>query len=73
MQHSTLQLTLAIILLNGVCASAGTIYKCKRPAGEMLYQEKPCDKQVQAISSWASSSMSAIETDDGTPERPARN
>ena len=48
-----------------VSASAGTIYKCKNAEGAMLYQEKPCEKEVQAISSWASTS--GVEIEDDSP------
>lgn len=67
MKHMILRLSVAGILLTSMCATAGTIYKCKNAAGEMLYQEKPCEKEVQAVSSWASTSASSVETDDDSP------
>lgn len=63
MKHTMLQLALAILLSSGACAWAGTIFKCKNAAGVMLYQEKPCDKEEQAVSSWASRSGPAVEQD----------
>lgn len=58
----------AAILLILVSASAwsGTIFKCKNAAGVTLYQEKPCEKEVQSVSSWASTSTS-VEEDAGAP------
>jgi aspartyl protease family protein len=61
----TLTLWMGVMFLfsTSMCARAGTIYKCKNPAGVMLYQEKPCEKEVQAVSSWASKSGADIEDD----------
>ena len=60
-----LRLMAAILFSTSVCAWAGTIFKCKNPAGVILYQEKPCEKEVQTVSSWASTSTSAsaVEVD----------
>ncbi|ADE10514.1 TIGR02281 family clan AA aspartic protease [Sideroxydans lithotrophicus] len=66
MKNTMLLLTAAILSAASVCAAAGTIFKCKNAAGEMLYQEKPCEKEVQAVSSWASSSAS-VESDPDSP------
>jgi clan AA aspartic protease (TIGR02281 family) len=33
----------------------------------MLYQEKPCEKEVQSVSSWASTSAMAVEVDPDSP------
>lgn len=33
----------------------GTVYKCKNPQGDLVYQESPCKQNVQAISSWSAS------------------
>lgn len=54
---------LSASILFSANACAGTIYKCKNAAGVMLYQEKPCEKEIQAISSWASTSTSTAESD----------
>jgi aspartyl protease family protein len=62
-------LSVAIMFLMSVPATAGTIYKCKNAAGVMLYQEKPCEKEVQAISSWASTSGVEIEDDSATENK----
>jgi aspartyl protease family protein len=57
------RLMAAILFLTSACAWAGTIFKCKNSAGVMLYQEKPCEKEVQAVSSWATTSTTAVEVD----------
>ncbi len=53
-------LVVAALLSSG--ASAGTIYKCKNAAGVLLYQEKPCEA-AEAVSSWAATSTTAVESD----------
>jgi aspartyl protease family protein len=63
MNYTMLRLMAAILFSTSACAWAGTIFKCKNPAGVMLYQEKPCDKEVQSVSSWASTSTTAVEVD----------
>lgn len=60
-KHAVLQLSAMLFLTASAHAWAGTIFKCKNAAGVTLYQEKPCEKEVQAISSWSSTSESAIE------------
>jgi clan AA aspartic protease (TIGR02281 family) len=42
---------------------AGTIFKCKNAAGVLQYQEKPCEKETQSVSSWAAKSGGSVETD----------
>jgi aspartyl protease family protein len=42
-------------------ASAGAIYKCKGQNGHLLYQEEPCAKDAQAISSWHAESSSGAD------------
>lgn len=61
--YVVLRLSIVILLSMSACAWAGTIFKCKNTAGVMLYQEKPCDKEVQAVTSWASTSGTEIESD----------
>jgi clan AA aspartic protease (TIGR02281 family) len=63
MKHTLLRLLAAILFLMSTGAWAGTIFKCKNPAGVMLYQEKPCEKEVQSVSSWASTSTTSVEVD----------
>jgi aspartyl protease family protein len=67
MKHMMLRLAVAILFLTSTGAWAGTIFKCKNAAGVMLYQEKPCEKEVQAVSSWASSSGMTLEVDPNSP------
>ena len=68
MKHAMWQLAAAIIFSMSTHASAGTIFKCKNSAGAMLYQEKPCEKEVQAVSSWASSSGGEVEAGSSSEE-----
>ncbi len=63
MKHTIWRLSLAIIFSMSASAWAGTIYKCKNSSGVTLYQEKPCEKEEQAVSSWASRSGAAVEED----------
>ncbi|BCK86416.1 hypothetical protein MIZ01_0172 [Sideroxyarcus emersonii] len=67
MKRTIWLLSLAGLIAASLQANAGTIYKCKNASGEMLYQEKPCEKEVQAVSSWASASTSPVETDADSP------
>jgi len=66
MKPALLRLMAAIFFSTSVCAWAGTIFKCKNPAGVLLYQEKPCEKEVQSVSSWASTSTTTVEVDAGS-------
>ncbi len=61
MKTTMLRLSAAILLSTSLCAWAGTIFKCKNAAGTVLYQEKPCEKEAQAVSSWASTSGVEVE------------
>lgn len=71
MKHTMLRLSVAILFSTSACAWAGTIFKCKDSAGVMRYQEKPCEKEVEAVSSWAAHSTMAVETDtDSSPDKP---
>ena len=53
-------LFVAITTLSSQYTLADSIYKCKNQQGELLYQEKPCAEKSHAISSWGSSSASAL-------------
>jgi clan AA aspartic protease (TIGR02281 family) len=66
MKITIMRLSIAILCFTGASATAGTIFKCKNAAGVMLYQEKPCDKEVQSVSSWASTTTK-VEVDADTP------
>lgn len=63
MRHLPLRLCVAFLLSTSLCASAGTIFKCKNAEGVLQYQEKPCAKEVQSISSWADTSASQVDSD----------
>jgi clan AA aspartic protease (TIGR02281 family) len=62
-----LQLSVAVLFSTSACA--GTIYKCRNAEGVLLYQEKPCEKEAQAISSWASTS--GLDADPSSSENKA--
>jgi clan AA aspartic protease (TIGR02281 family) len=58
-------------VLPAVSASAATIFKCKDASGVLQYQEKPCTKETQPVSSWASKSGGVVEeTVDGSSSGP---
>jgi len=44
-------------------ARAETAYKCRNPQGDLVYQQAPCAKEAESVSSWATSSA-APQTDD---------
>ncbi|MBU1424505.1 MAG: TIGR02281 family clan AA aspartic protease [Gammaproteobacteria bacterium] len=68
MKNTLLRLTVAILLAANTCAWAGTIFKCRNSAGVMIYQEKPCEKEAQAVSSWTATSATAVEVDADAPD-----
>lgn len=47
--------TLFLLLLTMSGAWAGTVYKCRSPQGELVYQEAPCKQDAQALKSWSAS------------------
>lgn len=65
LMRNTLAILFAAAILPGPSAWAGVVYKCKSPDGGMLYQETPCAKEVQAVSSWTSKSDSKTEDSSG--------
>ncbi|MBI5891997.1 MAG: TIGR02281 family clan AA aspartic protease [Nitrosomonadales bacterium] len=67
MKQTILRLAAAILISMHACAWAGTIFKCKNSAGVTQYQEKPCEKEAQAISSWADTSSTKLEVDEDSP------
>lgn len=58
-------LFLALPLIPGASARAETIYKCKNEQGKLTYQESPCTRDVQAVSSWDAATAPA---QDDEPE-----
>jgi len=67
-KNTILWLSVASLCSASMCAWSGTIYKCKNAAGVMLYQEKPCEKEVQSVSSWASTSGVEVEGDSSSKD-----
>jgi clan AA aspartic protease (TIGR02281 family) len=67
MKQAILWLAAALLFSMHLSALAGTIFKCKNSAGAMQYQEKPCEKEAQAISSWADTSATKVEVDADSP------
>ena len=60
----TLTATFLAILcwaIPGANALAASVYKCKNPQGELIYQESPCKQNVQAISAWGAAEMQQLE------------
>lgn len=47
-------------------ARAETVYKCRNPQGDLVYQQAPCEKETKSVSSWATSS--AAPQTDGAAE-----
>lgn len=60
MRHNVLALLLSVLLVPG--AWAGTVYKCRNPQGDLVYQETPCQQEAQALKSW--SAREAPQADD---------
>jgi clan AA aspartic protease (TIGR02281 family) len=63
MKHLPLRLCVAFLLSTSLCAWAGTIFKCRNSQGVMLYQEKRCEKEAEAVSSWAATSSMEVDSD----------
>lgn len=58
--HKALAVFFTVAMLLAPFAWASTIYKCKNPAGALLYQEKPCTEESKPVSSWGSASGSPL-------------
>ena len=54
MQSRFLMSCAATLALFADAACADTIYKCRNPLGNLVYQEAPCAQQAEAVSSWSS-------------------
>jgi aspartyl protease family protein len=63
--HHALAPLFAIAMLLAPSAWAATIYKCKSPAGALLYQEKPCAEESKSVASWGSASGSPLVMSQG--------
>ncbi len=58
------RLVIAMLLcLSGPTALAGSIFKCKTPSGTYHYQEKPCAKEAETVSTWASTTAAGSGTE----------
>ncbi|HZW24404.1 MAG TPA: TIGR02281 family clan AA aspartic protease [Gallionella sp.] len=55
--------SLLAILSATTAARAETVYKCRNPQGDLVYQQAPCAKETESISSWAIPSAEP-QTDD---------
>lgn len=55
--------SLLAILSATTTARAETAYKCRNPQGDLVYQQAPCAKETESVSSWAISSAEP-QTDD---------
>lgn len=67
MRHTLARLATTLLLLTASGVAAGAIFKCKNAEGVMIYQEKPCAKDVQSVSSWGGRSSSSVEVDGDSP------
>jgi clan AA aspartic protease (TIGR02281 family) len=43
---------MALTVLSLGASGGDTIYKCKNPHGDLLYQKSPCREDVQTVTSW---------------------
>lgn len=67
MRNTILATFLSILLMPG--AWAGTVYKCRNPQGDLLYQEMPCKQDAQSLKSWTAREV--LKADDGALESTA--
>lgn len=68
MRNKILMFAFSVLLLPGASAWAGTVYKCRSPQGDMVYQEAPCGQDAQSIKAWSALSAAPSGTqqaDDG--------
>lgn len=49
---ASIVVSLFAILLATTAARAETVYKCRNPQGDLVYQQTPCAKETQPVSSW---------------------
>jgi clan AA aspartic protease (TIGR02281 family) len=69
MRSNILMFSLAVLLMSD--AWAGTVYKCRNPQGDLVYQEAPCKQDAQSLRSWTAPSESQEADDDGAIESTA--
>lgn len=61
-------LMLVVVVLSVDNAWAGTVYKCRSPQGDLVYQETPCNQDAQPVKSWSAISNGTSvsqQADDG--------
>ncbi|TXT38155.1 MAG: aspartyl protease-like protein [Comamonadaceae bacterium] len=63
MKYSFAQGLVAILMLTSLPAISGTIFKCKNAAGVLIYQERPCEKEDKAVTSWAANPSTDLDED----------
>ncbi|MCK9355341.1 MAG: aspartyl protease family protein, partial [Gallionella sp.] len=51
--------SLFAILSTMTGARAETVYKCRNPQGDLVYQQTSCAKETEPVSSWAATSTAA--------------
>lgn len=65
MRNNILMFFLAALMMSG--AWAETVYKCRNPQGDLVYQETPCKQDAQSLKSWSAPSA-APQADDAALE-----
>lgn len=51
-RNVTVFLSAVLLLVSGITARAESVYKCRNPQGDLIYQGTPCAKSAQPVSSW---------------------
>ena len=59
----------ALLLSTASARAEGTVYKCRDPQGTLIYQESPCARNEQPVSSWAG--PAETKQQDSAPEQGA--
>ena len=57
-------LSVTLLVMRGGSAWAETVYKCKNEQGNLIYQESPCTRNVQAVSSWEAAISPASQAEE---------
>lgn len=60
-KNIVVMLSAIILAMPSAGAWAASVYKCKNQQGELIYQESPCKKNVQAISNWGAAEMQQMD------------
>lgn len=55
---------ITLALSSAATWAGGTVYKCKNQQGNLVYQESPCAKDIQPITSWAASTEAKQQEDE---------